>query len=452
MGANGSSEVDDFGLGRSRYGVSNLPTGKPSPPEGIPKIKDITHNSITLSWLSPMNSGKILAYQVESCTTKDKKWKIHTSTCQGTCYHVRNLNPETRYIFRVRAENILGQSKPGYSSEQIITRPIPTNYLEEKPTKKLVRRHSHYLKIDHGVNALLSRTGNEEDNNTDVGAIPFRRNNSLRGSLPSTLRSKRNSVTLLLPGSKRENVCNYKESKRSIDESLVTEEDGLNLKRISTSSTEASSIFSSNSMTSIAEADELQQVMYEHTDCHMCSDNDDSYSTTASSQYSSSSSRSSHSSHCTHNSSNIHDNAHLNFVSSSEQVRRDLNYTDSSDQTDGFNRNVSSFKPRAIHCHNNHNTTNNSIGKTIFEICDNEIWKGRIDHDNKNRNTDLQRNNSYRGNKNTLDLRSIRQMLTSEDVMVKTLDSRNLNNIKRTPSAITELDEECVTMDIVSTI
>ena len=402
-----------------------------------------------------MNSGKILAYQVESCNSKEKKWKIHTSTCQGTCYHVRNLIPETRYIFRVRAENICGQSKPSHISEEVSTRPVPTNFLEEKPTKKLVRRHSHYLKLDNGVNALLSRTGSDDNSNTGVGAIPFRRNNSLRGSLPSTMRSKRNSVTLMLPGSKRENVCNYKESKRSVEESSVTEEDGLNLKRISTSSTEASSIFSSNSMTSIAEDEEGLHV-YEQTDVHMCSDNDDAYSTTTSSQYSSSSSRSSQSSRSTHNSSRHHDNAHLNFVSASVHVQRGryLDSVETCDQTDGFtseeNRNVSSFKPRT-NCHNK--SVNSYAGKTIFEICDNDIWKGRINHV-KNSNTDCHRNSSavYNGNKNTLDLRSIRQMLTSEDVMVKTLDAKNLNNMKRTPSAIKEIDEDCITTDIVSTI
>ena len=90
--------------------------------------------------------------------------------------------------------------------------------------------------------------------------------------------------------------------------------------------------------------------------------------------------------------------------------------------------------------------TKGNAGKTIFEVCDNEIWKGRIEPEDVSNENKL---NSF-GTKNTLDLRSIRQMLTSQDMMVKTLD--NVDSSRRTHCAIKEIDEDRIAVDIVSTI
>lgn len=451
MGANNSTDAAEF---RAKYGNYHT-EGKPSIPEGIPKVTDITHNSITLSWLSPMNSGRILAYQVEYCNLKDRKWRIVTSTCQGTTYHVRNLTPETCYMFRVRAENMCGQSKPSHVSEDIRTRPVPTNYLEEKPVTKLVRRHSHYLKLDSGLNTLLNKTEEDQiDSGNSVGGIPFRRN-STRGSLPAGFRTKRNSVTSFLPGKKRESMCNFKESKKSFEESSIPEEEGLNLKRISTSSTEASSLFSSNSMTSVVEDEELR-ILYGQQDCQMCSDNDDAYSTTnshitTSSGFSSASCQSSQSSshnHCTHNAL-VHTcppvNENANILTASITDDNKMDYITNPE------KNFS--KPRVGTTRRTAKTLNPNAGKTIFEICDNEneIWKGRIENQNtENSQVNIQ-NNNHLTNRNSVDLRSIRNMLNSQDIMVKTLDSATLENVRRTHCAIKELDEDA-TVDIVSTI
>lgn len=414
-----------------------------------------------------MNSGRILAYQVEYYNLKDKKWRIVTSTCQGTTYHVKNLTPETQYMFRVRAENICGQSKPSHSSEEIRTRPVPTNYLEEQPgpAKKLVRRHSHYLKIDNGLNTLLSKTEEDQvDSGHSVGSIPFRRN-SMRGSVPASYRTnpKRNSVTSFLPGAnaKRESMCSVKESRRSFEESSIPEEEGINLKRISTSSTEASSLFSANSMTSIAEDEELQ-ILYGQHDCQMCSDNDDAYSTTnshvtTSSGFSSASSRSSHSSTghiCTHSvlvhpqpSTNIDPNANPSFLTASITDDNKMEYFTSTEKNFGNKVKTRVEKPRE-------KSVNPNAGKSIFDICDNEIWKGRIENDeNKKAETVSNQRNINMNNRNSLDLRSLRNMLNSQDIMVKTLDSScGFDSYRsRIHCAIKEIDED-ITVDIVSSI
>lgn len=406
-----------------------------------------------------MNSGRILAYQVECCNLKDRKWRIVTSTCQGTTYHVKNLIPETCYMFRVRAENMSGISKPSHVSDEIRTRPVPTNYLEEKPVTKLVRRHSHYLKLDSGLNTLLNKTEEDQvDSGNNVAGIPFRRN-STRGSLPAGFRTKRNSVTSFLPGTKRESMCNFKESKKSFEETSIPEEEGLNLKRISTSSTEASSLFSSNSMTSVAEDEELR-ILYGQQDCQMCSDNDDAYSTTnshvtTSSGFSSASCRSSQSSHShsyTHNAL-VHScppiNENANILSASITDDNKMDYITNPEKNHSKSR-------MSVPTRRTGKVVNPNAGKTIFEICDNEneIWKGRIETPTTETNENSQNNNEKNDiltNGNSIDLRSIRNMLNSQDIMVKTLDSSSIDNLRRTHCAIQEQEED-VTVDIVSTI
>ena len=400
-----------------------------------------------------MNAGKILAYQVESCSMKEKRWRIVTSTCQGTCYHIRNLIPETQYIFRVRAENLCGQSKPSRVSGVIQTRSVVTNYLEEKPVAKLVRRHSHCLRLDGGINTLLNRA-DEIDSGSDVGSIPFKRN-SLRGSLPATLRFRKDSVTSMLPGSQRESVCTLKKSKQLVDKSNAMEEDGVNLKRISTSSNEGSSILSSNSIPSIPEDEEFK-ALYNQTDFNVCSDNDDTYSTAYShvSHFSSASSQcssfsqSSASSHGSHGVSCRVPNPPFSQVSRTNSMPKRSNFLSASVTDDTkieyFSEPEKGFDDQLQKCF-----TKENVGKTIFEVCDNEIWKGRIERENEELSKSNQ-SNVNTNSKNKLDLRSIRQMLNSQDVMVKTLD--NVESSRRTHCAIEELDEEPIQMDIVSTI
>lgn len=456
MGANGSSEAEEFGLKGGRYGISHLPQGKPGTPEGKPKVTEITHNSVTLTWKCPMHSGKILAYQVEYCDLQNHRWKIVTSTCQGCCYTIRNLSSDTQFMFRVRAENVHGQSKPSQVSETITTRPVPTNYLEEKPRTKLVRRHSHYLKVDSRVSSILTRTDDEIDAGNSVGSIPFRRN-STRGSLPPSFRTKRTSVTSIMPGAKRESVCSFQESKKSIEEQPCAEEEALNIKRISTSSTEASSLFSSNSMTSIAEDEELQ-ILYGQRDSQMCSDNDDAYSTTnshstTSSQYSSSSSRSCRSTQSYHSSDHC-----VHNITNNINLTRNLMQNLSDDTKMEFLSNTSDnrFVVKTDSSLGQASTTTNKVtsppGKSIFDICNNEIWEGRKPTSVSPTSAAQNLNRTCTSNRNTLDLRSLRQLLNSQDVMVKTHDP-NIDNIRRCyPSSIQEQDEDGVTLDIVSTI
>ena len=246
-------------------------TGKPDPPEGRPSVQDITPSSVILKWTAPYGClpSTILAYQVEVCLVQDKRWKVVTSSCQGNTYDVKNLAPDTEYMFKVRTENVFGKSKPSLPSEVIRTlgeNPWMTERerkVSEDRGSRLTRRHSHYIKVENSVSNLLQKTDKEEEM-SEVGTIPFKRNSSIRHSLPvQCVRRNPPLPSSIMPGSRRESVCSLKdkESRKSIEESSVFTDDtdevsSLKLHRISMTSTEDDSCKCSSSaasMTSIPE-------------------------------------------------------------------------------------------------------------------------------------------------------------------------------------------------------
>lgn len=265
-----NSKNCDTNFQRLQYHGVRYPKGKPDPPEGYPTATNITQNSVTLKWTPPYGCppSTILAYQVEVCRLQDKRWKVVTSSCQGNTYDVKNLAPGVDYMFRVRTENVYGKSKPSASSQVIRTlsenpwiKPSQEK-AEEERRSTLTRRHSHYIKVENSVSNLLQKAEREEM--SDVGTIPFKRNSSIRHSLP--VQCVRRSTTLppsILPGSRRESICSLKdkESRKSIEESSVFTDDtdelsSLKLHRMSMTSTEDDSCKCSSSaasMTSIPE-------------------------------------------------------------------------------------------------------------------------------------------------------------------------------------------------------
>ena len=133
-----------------------LPSAKPGPPHK-PKIQDIGPTSLTLSWQPPRctsghahgTTSAILAYTVEmiqlangasksshsgrnGAKLQSSHWTILTKVCQAASYSARNLEPDTTYAFRVRAENLYGVGKPGVPSE-----PATTCYMFESTTGSL---------------------------------------------------------------------------------------------------------------------------------------------------------------------------------------------------------------------------------------------------------------------------------------------------------------------------
>ena len=83
----------------------------PSPPEQI-KVEDVTDTSVTLSWTKPEHDGgsPITTYVVE-CIQKGgfESWLVCGST-KNTRLVINKLNTGKDYMFRVRAQNVVGVS------------------------------------------------------------------------------------------------------------------------------------------------------------------------------------------------------------------------------------------------------------------------------------------------------------------------------------------------------
>jgi hypothetical protein len=85
-------------------------TDKPGKP-GIPEVKESTKTSATLTWTPPEDDGgsEIFNYVVEYRNEGAFKWKRATEdTVPNTTYLVRGLEENTKYEFRVAAENKAG--------------------------------------------------------------------------------------------------------------------------------------------------------------------------------------------------------------------------------------------------------------------------------------------------------------------------------------------------------
>ena len=106
--------------------------GPPEPPGGRPYITSIDPEALrlTLAWYgSTFDGGSMLTgYIIEmsswpiisdSDQPEPTDWTIVTSKCHSTSYKVKNLDHEREYIFRIRAQNIHGQSCPGKISEPV---------------------------------------------------------------------------------------------------------------------------------------------------------------------------------------------------------------------------------------------------------------------------------------------------------------------------------------------
>ncbi|KAK7113117.1 uncharacterized protein [Littorina saxatilis] len=216
----------------SKKGTSN---GKPSPPSQ-PQAKEVTHNSVTLSWLPPRhNAGnKVFAYTVEMTTPREPKaWTVVTKSCQGNSYQVKNLKPESEYMFRVRAENIHGVSKGSrpsdvvetklYEVEEVYADPVPQDDKSRNPPR---RRHSINLHLEGGVTSILNHTDIQvkatepkvastasSDQELDKDGQRSRSNTLQRDvTARNSLQWRKRSLPLLLPGTKTNSLSKLRDS------------------------------------------------------------------------------------------------------------------------------------------------------------------------------------------------------------------------------------------------
>ncbi|XP_064474530.1 titin homolog isoform X2 [Ornithodoros turicata] len=106
--------------GRDDFSVKVTVTGEPEPPLGKPTVTAADWNSCNLSWDPPAVDGgsPISSYIVERKEVNTDLWLKATSTHHEECT-VYGLMEGVKYVFRVKAVNAYGTSKPSEVSDAV---------------------------------------------------------------------------------------------------------------------------------------------------------------------------------------------------------------------------------------------------------------------------------------------------------------------------------------------
>lgn len=127
-----------------------LSSERPSPPLS-PVVSGITKDSCVVSWKPPVSDGgsKIKSYFLEKKDKKGEWTPVTTDEIKQTVFSVKHLTEGTEYIFRVKCENLGGQSD--YSEETTPIVPAAAVDVRAPAFKEELRNMS----VKHKSNATL---------------------------------------------------------------------------------------------------------------------------------------------------------------------------------------------------------------------------------------------------------------------------------------------------------
>ncbi|KAJ8416943.1 hypothetical protein AAFF_G00328210 [Aldrovandia affinis] len=118
---------NQFGISRSLKSDETVtpktPLCPPEPPSNPAEIMDVTKTSVALSWSRPKDDGgsRVTGYYVERREVSTEKWVRHNKThITTTMYTITGLIPDAEYMFRIIAQNDVGQSEPGPASDSVV--------------------------------------------------------------------------------------------------------------------------------------------------------------------------------------------------------------------------------------------------------------------------------------------------------------------------------------------
>lgn len=120
---------------------------RPTPPQGPLDVNDVTPDTCTLSWKSPLDDGgsPITNYVVERQDASGMWIKV-SSFVRTTHYEVMGLEANRKYYFRVRAENQYGLSEP-LAREEPVTACYPFTVPDAPGAPKVIDWDSTQVKL-----------------------------------------------------------------------------------------------------------------------------------------------------------------------------------------------------------------------------------------------------------------------------------------------------------------
>lgn len=124
-----------------------LVVDRPSPPQGPLDVTDVTPDTCTLSYKTPLDDGgsPITNYVVEKMDANGL-WARVSSFVRGTHYEVMGLEPNRSFFFRVRAENQYGVSEPLTRDDPVLAT-YPFTVPDAPGTPKVIDWDSSNVKL-----------------------------------------------------------------------------------------------------------------------------------------------------------------------------------------------------------------------------------------------------------------------------------------------------------------
>ena len=114
------------------FGTCSGPFEPPSQPKK-PTANNVKHTSVQIEWKAPQcSSANLQCYVVSYRCVHNAEWKMQKTKGRETTMIVNQLSPETKYIFKVCAESIIGNSEDSDTSDVIVTKSAPINLKLQK--------------------------------------------------------------------------------------------------------------------------------------------------------------------------------------------------------------------------------------------------------------------------------------------------------------------------------